>query len=83
MQSSRLRNRLLAQTGHYRAATAYCGVGFQKQWRVVGERLEYGGAEAAELEWFGLADLRKNAVATVSEFRSSTYVVETEERVWS
>ena len=49
----------------------------------MGERLEDGGAEAAELEWFGLADLRKNALATVSEFRSSTYVVETEERVWS
>ena len=49
----------------------------------MGERLEYGDAEAAELEWFGLADLRKNALATVSEFRSSTYVVETEERVWS
>ncbi len=26
MQSSRLRNRLLAQTGQFRAATAYCGV---------------------------------------------------------
>ncbi len=49
----------------------------------MGERLECGDAEAAELEWFGLADLRKNAIAAVSEFRSSTYIVETEERVWS
>ena len=49
MQSSRLRNRLLAQTEHYRAATAYCGVGRQKQWRVGGER-EWSGVKSQSIE---------------------------------
>ena len=57
MQSSRLRNRLLAQTGQFRAATAYCGVGRQKQRRVEGER-EWGGVKSQSIErWLLLAQV--------------------------
>ena len=45
----------MAQTGQFRAATAYCGVGRKKQWRFVGKRPEVQSAVAAKARavWVG------------------------------